>query len=59
MKCEQHGDECPAMRAIKESLTCCDIVDDRPCGRTATRYNAESHVLFCDEHGGQNPRLPV
>jgi hypothetical protein len=37
---------------------CCEIVDDRPCGRTATRYNRTSGVLFCDEHGGQNPRLP-
>jgi hypothetical protein len=34
---------------------CVEIVDDSPCGRAATRYNAESKVPFCEEHGGQNP----
>ena len=35
--------------------TCCDIVNDRPCGRTASKFNAESGVPFCDEHGAENP----
>ena len=35
--------------------TCCDIVNDRPCGRTASKYNAESGAPFCDEHGAENP----
>lgn len=39
-----------------EGPTCAEIVDDCPCGRVATRYNAESKVPFCEEHGGQNPR---
>ena len=43
-------------------LTCCEIVDEevggKPCGLRATRYNEDSRVLFCDEHGGKNPRLP-
>jgi hypothetical protein len=40
-------------------LTCCEITeDDRTCGLPATKYNADSRVLFCEEHGGKNPRLP-
>jgi hypothetical protein len=35
---------------------CAEIVDDRPCGRLAMRFHAESKVPFCEEHGGQNPR---
>jgi hypothetical protein len=39
-----------------KNKTCCVIVYDKPCGRTATRFNAESHVAFCDEHSGEkNP----
>ncbi len=41
----------------KPSTTCCEIVDDRPCGRTATRCHPESLASFCDEHGGKNPTL--
>jgi hypothetical protein len=51
-------DELPKLKV----LTCCEIVDEevggRSCGRPATRYNEGSRVLFCDEHGGENPRLP-
>jgi hypothetical protein len=35
--------------------TCAEIVDDRPCGVAASRFNADSGVPFCDEHGGENP----
>ena len=35
--------------------TCCDIVNDRPCGRAASKFNAESGTPFCDEHGAKNP----
>jgi hypothetical protein len=35
--------------------TCAEIVDDRPCGVAAARFNADSGFPFCDEHGGENP----
>jgi hypothetical protein len=35
--------------------TCCEIVNDAPCGQRATRRNEMSGVVFCDRHGGQNP----
>jgi len=43
--------------AVRNARTCCEIVNDTPCGRSATRQNAESGVMFCEEHGGQNPLL--
>ena len=45
------------LRAKEDQVTktCCDIVNDRPCGRTASKYNAESGAPFCDEHGAENP----
>ena len=59
--CTMCGGRHPKGKSHLESLrqrprACVEIVDDAPCGRTATRYNAESKVPFCDEHGGQNPR---
>ena len=45
-----------ATKAPEAPLTCMDIVNDAPCGRPATCYNAESKAPFCDEHGGDNPR---
>ena len=55
-------DEDRALAGMPPAPTCAEIVSGgqwsqtRPCGRPATRYNAESKVPFCDEHGGQNPR---
>lgn len=47
-----------AMNAVgPRGLTCCEIVGDRPCGEDASRYHPESHVVFCVDHGGQNPKL--